>query len=93
MLSTVCDVYQPAEKKFKITRQCLEVLRDFASRDFHMRVFILTKSDLILRDLDLLKEFPENSLKISFTVTTLNDTVSKHFEPFALYGSNAVQFG
>jgi len=83
MFSTVCDVYQPVEKKFQITHQCLEVLRYFVCQDFLMKIFILTKSNLILRDLDLLKKFPKKSLKIGFTITTPYDKISKQFEPYA----------
>ena len=73
----VCDVYQPAEKKFMVTRQLLE-----KSRDFGIPVMVLTKSKLVLRDLDLLKEI--NSLSyanVSLTITLIDERIQKIFEP------------
>jgi DNA repair photolyase len=71
---TVCDAYQPLEKKYKITRRCLEVL----SKHNHT-VTILTKSSLVLRDLDILKKL--HNTRVSFTITSLNPLVRKVFEP------------
>ena len=73
----VCDVYQPSEKKIKVTRQLLE-----KSRDFGIPVMVLTKSTLVLRDLDLLKDI--NSLtyaNVSFTITLIDERIQKIFEP------------
>ncbi|MFX1505421.1 MAG: radical SAM protein [Promethearchaeota archaeon] len=73
----VCDVYQPAEKKFKVTRQLLET-----SRDFGIPVMVLTKSRLVLRDLDLLKAINLLSYaNISFTITLIDENTQKIFEP------------
>ena len=80
-LSTVCDVYQPVEKKYQITRQCLEVLRNIACQDFLLNIFLLTKSNMIIRDIDLLCEFPANSLKLGFSINTYQDEIAKKFEP------------
>jgi DNA repair photolyase len=76
MLSSVTDAYQPIESKTGITRQCLEILLD---RQFPVN--ILTKSPLVLRDLDLIKEF--NDIEVGITVTTDDDRVRKVFEPKA----------
>lgn len=74
--SSVTDAYQPLERKYQLTRRCLEVLAENS-----WPVTIQTKSDLVLRDLDILKKIPE--IKVGFTVTALDDNVRKVFEPFA----------
>jgi len=73
----VCDVYQPAEAEFKVTRDLLKVCRDFG-----FPVSMLTKNVLILRDLDLLKEINEISYaNVSFSITLVDETLRKIFEP------------
>ncbi len=75
----VSDGYQPAEKEHEITRQVLETLLDF-----EMPVFVLTKSDLVLRDIDLLKKIHEVAFaNVLFTITLVDDKVQKIFEPRA----------
>ncbi|MCK4661518.1 MAG: hypothetical protein KAT68_01525 [Bacteroidales bacterium] len=75
----VCDAYQPIEEKFKITRSVLSILIKH-----NWPCFLLTKSDLILRDIDLLKELSNNSyLCIAFTINTTSDSSAKYFEPFS----------
>jgi DNA repair photolyase len=76
ILSSVTDPYQPAEAGYRVTRGCLEVLRVR-----HFPVNILTKSPLVLRDLDLLKTF--DNLSVGITITTDNDAMRKVFEPGA----------
>jgi DNA repair photolyase len=83
MLSTVCDVYQPVERDLGLTRRCLSALVEAAHDDRDLRVFLLTKSDLVLRDLDLLEAFPEGRLRVSFSVTTRRDDVAALLEPRA----------
>lgn len=73
---TVCDPYQPVEAKYKITHQCIEKLSSFKHS-----IGILTKSDLILRDIDPLKRLSE--IEVGFTISTLNPNVNKIFEPRA----------
>jgi DNA repair photolyase len=63
-LSSVTDPYQPPEKQFGLTRGILEVLRRHG-----VPVSILTKSDLVLRDLDLLGTFQEASVGLSLGVS------------------------
>ncbi|OIN94865.1 radical SAM protein [candidate division WWE3 bacterium CG06_land_8_20_14_3_00_42_16] len=75
-LGTVTDPYQPLEGKYRITRKILEVLKDYP-----VRVSILTKSKLVLRDLDLLLQMKEAD--VSFTVNSLDDEWRKRTEPFA----------
>jgi DNA repair photolyase len=75
----ICDVYQPAEKEVKITLKLLEILYNFA-----MPVRILTKSNLVLRDLELLKKINHDSnVYVNFTITLADDDVQKIFEPHA----------
>jgi DNA repair photolyase len=75
----VGDSYQPIEKKYKLTRQVLELLSE---KDFP--VHILTKSQLVLRDIDLLKKINEkNRVIVSFSLSSARDDISKHFEPLA----------
>ncbi len=75
-LSSVTDPYQPVERKYKLTRSCLELL---ANTD--LAVNILTKSDLVLRDLDILKKLPQ--VKVGLTITTLDPYTAKLLEPGA----------
>lgn len=75
----VGDSYQPIEKKYKLTRQVLELLGE---KDFP--VHILTKSHLVLRDIDLLKKINEKKrVIVSFSLSSARDDISKHFEPMA----------
>lgn len=76
LLGSVTDPYQAVETKYKITRQVLEKLISIQPN-----LEILTKSKLIIRDIDLLKKF--NNLKIGISLNTTDDTVSKHLEPHA----------
>jgi len=75
-LSTVTDPYQQVEKKYRLTRYCLEQLLRY---DFP--VHIQTKSDLILRDIDLISKFSD--IEVMFSIGTLNDSERKLLEPFS----------
>lgn len=73
----VCDVYQPAERTFKITRRLLKV-----ARDFNAPISIITKNKLVERDLDLIKEInQQNYANICFSITLWDDNQRKIFEP------------
>ena len=74
-IGTVTDAYQPAEKKYELTRRCLEVLKKHKRR-----ISILTKSSLILRDKDILKDM---DAEIGVTLTTLDDEKRRKIEPYA----------
>lgn len=69
MLGSVTDIYQPIEKKYELTRKALEVFRDN-----DVRLFVLTKSDLVLRDIDLLSDFKNIEVGISMSCFNENDT-------------------
>ncbi|MCE2613769.1 PA0069 family radical SAM protein [Flavobacteriaceae bacterium D16] len=77
VLSGNTDCYQPAEKKYGITRSCLEVFLKYRHP-----VGIITKNDLILRDLDLLTELNRhNLLAVHISVTTLSEDTRRMLEP------------
>jgi len=72
---SVTDCYQPIEAKYKITRTLIEALpKNFS-------IYIQTKSALVLRDLDLIKQF--KGPEIGFTITFSDDNDRKNFEPSA----------
>ncbi len=76
MLSSVTDPYQPIEAEVKLTRSCLEILVNSL-----MRVNILTKSNLVVRDLDILRKL--NEVTVGITLTTDDEKVRRIFEPFS----------
>jgi len=71
------DPYQPAEEKHKITRSLLETINKYG-----YPVHIFTKSSLVLRDLDILKEISKKSgAAVSFSIITLDPRTHVIFEP------------
>jgi DNA repair photolyase len=75
-ISSVTDPYQPVERRYQLTRFCLERL---LRHDWP--VCILTKGDLVVRDLDLLEGFTE--AEVGFTITTLDEHQRRLMEPGA----------
>ena len=75
-LSTVTDPYQPIEKKYQITRRCLEVLLEH-----QFPVTLLTRSPLCMRDIDLFKQF--KTIDIGLSITTHDERMRRIFEPHA----------
>ena len=75
-ISSVTDAYQPIEGKYKLTRGVLKKLIP-PQPD----LWILTKSDLIIRDIDLLKQFKKCVVGVS--LSTLDDKIRKEVEPLA----------
>lgn len=69
------DPYQELEEKLQLSRKILVILKDF-----DLRLNIVTKSPLIVRDIDLLSKF--KNITISFTLTSLDMKVAKRIEPF-----------
>jgi DNA repair photolyase len=76
IFSSSTDAYNPFEKQYRITRKILE---QFA--DTNVKITILTKSDLLLRDIDLFKRMPRVQAGVS--LNTLDDSVRKALEPRA----------
>ncbi len=73
--SSVTDPYMGLEAKYRLTRSCLEVLADFK---YEGEICIQTKSPLVTRDIDILSKFIDS--KVGFTITTLDDKVSRFLE-------------
>lgn len=71
------DVYQPAERKFGITRACLEVFWKYRHP-----VSLITKNSLVLRDLDLLRQLASEQLvHVAVSITTLQEPLRQFLEP------------
>ena len=82
-IGSMSDTYNPQELKYEQTRGALKLLSKY-----NFGVSIDTKSDLILRDLDLLKEISsKNNVIIKFTITTPSDELSKIIEPHVCVSS------
>jgi DNA repair photolyase len=75
-VSGVCDPYQAAEKRYKLTGRCLEILLESL-----WPVTIQSKSSLVLRDVGLLEKFKD--IEVGFSVTTADEEIRKLFEPGA----------
>ena len=76
-IGSMSDTYNPNEKEYEQTRKVLKLLSKY-----NYGVSIDTKSDLILRDLDILKDINiKNNVIVKFTITTPNDELSKIIEP------------
>ena len=72
------DPYMPLEKKLNLTRRALEIIATF-----RFPVHVITKSDLVLRDADVLQQIGQIYAAVSFTITTANDDLGKQVEPGA----------
>lgn len=76
-MSGVTDCYQPAERRFRLTRACLEV-----ALEARQPIGIITKNALVLRDLDILREMAcQNLVHVNLSVTTLDDELARTMEP------------
>jgi DNA repair photolyase len=77
MMSGNTDCYQPAERKFQITRRALQVLNEFGNP-----VGIITKNNLITRDLDIISEMAKKNLvSVTISITSLNVELARTLEP------------
>jgi DNA repair photolyase len=78
-ISGVTDCYQPAERHFRITRQCLEVLAEFRNP-----CGIITKNHLVTRDVDVLSDLARDHCAVAIlSVTTLDKDLCEKMEPRA----------
>lgn len=76
ILGSVTDSYQPIEKKYLLTRECLNIFLKYQSS-----ISILTKSKLILRDIDILKKF--NHCEVGLSVSVVDESIIKKIEPYS----------
>jgi DNA repair photolyase len=74
-MSSVTDPYQPIERELELTRS---LLQEFI-RYHHVRLVIQTRSPLVVRDIELFRQFP--SIQVNMSVTTDTEEVRKVFEP------------
>ncbi len=78
-MSGVTDCYQPAERRLEITRRCLAVLADFRNP-----VAVITKNELVTRDIDILQELAAHqAAMVMLSITTLDGEVARVMEPRA----------
>src|SRR6187397_970792 len=76
-ISGVTDAFQPIERRLQITRRCLEVLVEFRNP-----VVIITKNELVTRDIDLLSELARHEAALVFiSVTSLRSELARTLEP------------
>lgn len=79
-IGTATDAYQPAERRFGITRRLLEVLAAESGR----KISLTTKSDLAVRDIDLLQRISRrNILHLAVSITTADSRLARLLEPYA----------
>ncbi|MFI5071511.1 MAG: radical SAM protein [Terriglobales bacterium] len=79
-IGTATDPYQPAERRFEVTRAILEEISLHSDLD----IGIVTKSNLVLRDIDVLREVAKkNRIIVNVTITTLNTDLARMLEPRA----------
>ncbi len=77
VIGAATDPYQPAEGRYRLTRQCLEVLRDFSNP-----ASMITRGPMIVRDLDVLTELARRAeLHITFSIPTVDDDIWRRTEP------------
>jgi DNA repair photolyase len=79
-IGTATDPYQPAEKEYGVTRACLEEL----AKHEGLSISVITKSNQIVRDIDVFKRIAErSSLSLNVTITTLRPRLARLLEPRA----------
>ena len=85
-LGSMNDCYMPVEERYRLTRQALELIARY-----RFPVHIITKSDLVLRDMDLLVEIGKVYAAVSFTITAADDALAEILEPGAPLPSRRYQ--
>jgi len=87
VMSGVTDCYQPFERRFRITRQCLEVLLDFKNP-----VGIITKNKLVTRDIDIFEQMARyQGISVMVSITTLDPYLARVMEPRASTPANRLK--
>jgi DNA repair photolyase len=87
VMSGVTDCYQPFERKFQVTRQCLQVLLDFQNP-----VGIITKNKLVTRDIDLFQSMARyQGVCVTVSITTLDPHLARMMEPRASTPANRLK--
>ena len=77
VIGAATDPYQPAEGRFRLTRQCLEAMRDFSNP-----AAMITRGPMIVRDIDVLSELARRAeVHVTFSIPTLDDDVWRKTEP------------
>ena len=77
VIGAATDPYQPAEGKYRLTRHCLQTLRDFSNP-----TGLITRGPMIVRDIDVLTELAKRAdLSITFSIPTVDDEVWRRTEP------------
>jgi DNA repair photolyase len=77
LFGSVCDAYQPLESKYELMPKILKKLIPLKPS-----ISILTKSDLVLRDISLLKQFSD--VEVGFSIPVLDERITKQIEPLAV---------
>ena len=84
---SMSDPYMPLEKELKLTRKCLEIIDKY-----NFGFTLITKSDLVLRDLDLLKKINEKTkCVVQMTITTFDDELCRILEPNVCVTSRRIE--
>ncbi len=83
-ISGVCDPYQPLERRYMLTRRCLEILSEEG-----WPFTVQTKSPLVLRDTEILRRAID--AEVGFTITTADEKIRKIFEPGAPPSSKRIE--
>jgi DNA repair photolyase len=87
-IGTATDPYQPLERRLELTRSILDELARHEGLSLH----VTTKSDLVVRDLDLMREIARrNDFSVNLTITTLDDELARALEPRAPVPSRRVE--
>jgi DNA repair photolyase len=77
VIGAATDPYQPAEGRYRLTRQCLEALRDFSNP-----AGLITRGPMIVRDIDVLSELARRAdLTVTFSIPTVDDEIWRRTEP------------
>lgn len=77
VIGAATDPYQPAEGRYRLTRQCLQALRDFSNP-----AAMITRGPMIVRDIDVLTELAQRAnLHITFSIPTVDEDIWRRTEP------------